>query len=266
MNPPPRFNVLGVLVSATDYENATRFLIAAARQRGKLAASALAVHAIVEARRNADFRSRLNTLDLAVSDGQPVRWALNWLHGQTLNDRVYGPALMLHACAAAAAENLPIFLFGGSDTTLHRLQHNLRSRFPTLQVAGMRASRFCEIDAAEAASDADFIRSSGARIVFCGLGCPRQEYWVHAMRRYLDMPLLAVGAAFPLWAGERRMAPRWMQDMGFEWLFRLAQEPRRLAHRYLIYNPWFLAALLRQKISPNTYPVAGHQTKPRFFG
>jgi N-acetylglucosaminyldiphosphoundecaprenol N-acetyl-beta-D-mannosaminyltransferase len=262
----PSFNVLGVRVAVTDYARASQRVIEAAQRGEKFAASALAVHAVMEARRDAGFRARLNSLDLAVPDGQPVRWALGVLHGQHLADRVYGPLLMLRICADAAEAGLPVFLFGSTASTLDRLQASLRDRFPGLIIAGARASRFREIGADEADADAAAIRASGARLVFCGLGCPRQEYWVHAMRPRLDVPLIAVGAAFALWAGERAMAPGWMQRAGLEWLFRLAQEPRRLAHRYFVYNPWFIAALLRQKFSPDAYPVVSDPAPPRFFG
>jgi exopolysaccharide biosynthesis WecB/TagA/CpsF family protein len=173
---------------------------------------------------------------------------------------------MLRVCEAAAAEGLPVFLFGSTDATLVALQGELTRRFPALKIAGARASRFREVGAAEADADAAAIRASGARLVFCGLGCPRQEHWVHAMRPRLDLPLVAVGAAFALWAGERPMAPGWMQRAGLEWLYRLAQEPRRLAFRYLVYNPWFVAAVLRQKISATAYPAEGREVPPRHFG
>jgi N-acetylglucosaminyldiphosphoundecaprenol N-acetyl-beta-D-mannosaminyltransferase len=265
-NRPARFNVLGTAVSAVDYAQAVAVILAAAHERRPLAASALAVHALREAQMDRAFQCRLNSLDLATPDGQPVRWALNWLHATGLTDRVYGPFLMRELCAAAARERLPLFLFGGLPATLDRLQLALSARHPGLVIAGMQASRFRRITALEAAADARTISASGARLVFCGLGCPRQENWVHAMRPLLPMPLVAVGAAFALWAGERIMAPAWMQRTGLEWLYRLGQEPRRLAGRYLWHNPLFLLGLLAQKTGWRRPELPGPDAPPEYWG
>jgi len=115
--------------------------------------------------------SRRN-FDLIVPDGQPVRWALNWLHGARLADRVYGPALMLKTCQRAAEDRLPIFLFGGTSELLAALQSNLRRLFPSLSIAGVEPSRFRRLAANETAAIVERIKASGAAITFVGLGCP----------------------------------------------------------------------------------------------
>lgn len=247
---PGRHHLLGVHLHATDYASATGHIIEAARERRPLAVTALAVHGVMTGRTDADQCARLNQLDLVTPDGQPVRWALNWLHRTGLKDRVYGPFLMLHVCERAAKEDLSVYLFGGDTAMLQALSAFLTARFPQLRIAGTQPSRFRRASDAEWAADVETLRASGAGIVFCGLGCPRQEAWVHEMRSALNRPLIAVGAAFAFWSGRQPMAPAWMQRSGLEWLFRLLREPRRLAGRYLIYNPWFVAALLRQKTLP----------------
>jgi exopolysaccharide biosynthesis WecB/TagA/CpsF family protein len=95
---------------------------------------------------------------------------------------------------------------------------------------------------------ARMIEASGARIVFVGLGCPRQEIWVYEHLSVLPMPMLAVGAAFDLHAGMLPQAPPWMQERGLEWLFRLHQEPRRLWKRYLLLNPLYVALVALQYV------------------
>lgn len=247
---PARHSVLGVGVHAVDYDQATDAILAAARAGRPFAATALAVHGVMTGRCDAAQRARLNQLDLVTPDGQPVRWAMNWLHRTTLRDRVYGPFLMLRVCERAASEGLPVFLYGSDAATLGNLERALRVRMPGLQIAGTRPSRFRLASETEWAADGRTLRDSGAKVVFCGLGCPRQEAWVHAMRRQLSVPLVAVGAAFALWAGNQPMAPAWMQRAGLEWLFRLSREPRRLARRYLVYNPLFVAGIVRQKLRP----------------
>jgi exopolysaccharide biosynthesis WecB/TagA/CpsF family protein len=264
--PAPRHNVLGVGISPTDYGAATGRIIAAATSGSPLAVSALAVHAIMEASGDPDYRARLNALDVAAPDGQPVRWALNLLHGAGLRERVYGPFLMRSLCAAAAREGLPIYLFGGSSATLARLSARLQEAHPGLRVAGSRASRFRRATQAEARGDAQAIAESGARLVFCGLGCPRQEAWVHAMRPLVNAPLVGVGAAFALWAGERAMAPRLMQEAGLEWLYRLAQEPRRLAGRYLVQGPGFFVRVALQKAGRRPPADAARDVAPDYWG
>ena len=250
-----RFNLLGVGVHAVDYAQASAVILDAARARRPFAGTALAVHGVMTGHVDPAQRARINSLDLVTPDGQPVRWALNSLHHTRLRDRVYGPFLMMRVCAAAASEDFGVFLYGSTPQMLDSLQRGLRERVPRLRIVGAQASRFRIATSAEWAEDARTLRASGARVVFCGLGCPRQEAWVHAMRAQTDIPLLGVGAAFSLWSGAQPMAPSWMQSSGLEWLFRLSREPRRLAHRYFVYNPQFIAAILRQKMSrPTTEP------------
>ncbi len=250
-------NVLGVRVDAVDYEAAVGRVVAAARDRRPMAASALAVHGVMTGVLDPEHRYRLNRFDLLVPDGQPVRWALNLLHRTELADRVYGPTLMLKVCERAAAEGLPVFLYGSTADVLAALQENLRRRFPKLVVAGAMPSRFRRLTPAERDEVAAAIRGSGAAITFVALGCPRQEVFAYEMREAVGMPLLAVGAAFPFHAGTLAQAPRFYQDRGLEWLYRLVREPRRLWRRYLFLNPLYLALLACQKARLRTLDPEG---------
>jgi len=222
--------------------------------------SALAVHGVMTGALDPAHRHRLNAFDLLVPDGQPVRWALNFLYRTGLADRVYGPNLMLHVCERAAQEGLPIFLFGGTAEMLQSLQANLRNRFPRLQFAGVRPSRFRRLAPAENEELRREIRSSGAAITFVGLGCPRQEIWVYEHREALSMPLLAVGAAFSFHAGHTSQAPSFLQSRGLEWFYRLASEPARLWRRYLLLNPLYLTMLFFQGIG--WYQLAERTPRP----
>lgn len=241
-----RYNVLGVLVNAVDYEAAVARIIAAALARQRLAVSAVAVHGIMTGFLNTQQRYRLNCLDMVVPDGQPVRWALNWLHKVQLPDRVYGPRLMLAVCADAARLGIPIFLYGSTDAILARLRMRLRQTFSSLSIVGAQSSKFRCLTAIEKDQLAREIQASGAQVVFVGLGCPRQEVWAYEFQNQLSIPIIAVGAAFSFLAATSAQAPEWMQERGLEWLFRLASEPARLWRRYLFLNPLFLASLLVQ--------------------
>jgi N-acetylglucosaminyldiphosphoundecaprenol N-acetyl-beta-D-mannosaminyltransferase len=243
-----RRNVLGVLVDAVDYEAATARILGAARDRQPYAVTALAVHGVMTGVLDRAHNARLNAFDLVTPDGQPVRWALNLLHGARLADRVYGPTLTLNVLEQAAAEGLPIYLYGSTQPTLDRLVPALEARYPALKIAGVEPSKFRGAQPGEAAEIAERIKASGARVLLVGLGCPRQEVFAYAMRPLLDMPLLAVGAAFDYHAGLLRNPPPWMQRYALEWLWRLGLEPKRLWRRYVLLNPAYLARLGAQKL------------------
>lgn len=245
---PARHAILGVGVHAVDYATAVELIAAAAREKRPFAVSALAVHGVMVGANDPVHRARLNALDLVTPDGQPVRWALNWLYRAGLRDRVYGPFLTRHLCARAAADGLRVFFYGSDQATLSALEAAVRRDWPTLQIAGMRSSRFRRATEAEWQEDVTAIRAANPDIVFCGLGCPRQEIWAYEMRESLSMPLIAVGAAFPFLAGKLAMAPSWMQRLGLEWLYRLSREPRRLWRRYLVYNPQYVFGVWMQKL------------------
>jgi N-acetylglucosaminyldiphosphoundecaprenol N-acetyl-beta-D-mannosaminyltransferase len=241
-----RKELLGVELSVLDYQTVVAAVLDAARAGRTLGVAALAVHGVMTGALDRCHRYRLNALDLLVPDGQPVRWALNLLYGVGLVDRVYGPTLMLRVAVAAAAEGLPVYLYGSRAIVLERLARNLRERIPRLEIAGARPSVFGRVSTEAKAMIASTIRESGARIVFVGLGCPRQEIWIYEHLRELPMPMLALGAAFDLHAGLLAQAPEWMQNRGLEWLFRLYQEPRRLWRRYLLLNPVYVGLVTMQ--------------------
>lgn len=250
-----KYPILGVNVHAVDYECAVDSVIAAARSRRPYAVSALAVHGVMTGALDPMHRRRLNGLDLVVPDGQPVRWALRWIHGAGLEDRVYGPNLTLRILEAAAKEGLSVYFYGSTEDVLAHLMRNLRRHLPDLRIAGYEPSRFRRLSAEEKEDVVRRIRQSGARIVFVGLGCPRQEVWAYEYRERLSVPLIAVGAAFAFHAGTLPQAPAWMQRLGLEWLFRLYQEPGRLWKRYVLLNPAFLTRIGLEKLSLLRTPV-----------
>ena len=257
----PRYPILGVQITAIERQQAAAAVMAAARDRIPLGVSALAVHGVMEGALHPEIQYRLNDLEMVVADGQPVRWALKWLHGVGLTDRVYGPDLMNDVCGMAAREGLPIYLYGSTAATLDRLETSLADRHPGLKVAGRKPSRFRSATVEEQNADVEEIVGSGAQIVFAGLGCPRQEIWTYEMRGRLSLPVLAVGAAFDFHAGNARQAPAWMQRRGLEWVYRFVQEPRRLWRRYILLNPAYLALVALQATGIRTI-AAGRAKKP----
>lgn len=240
---PAKVDLFGVGLSVTDYTDATQRIMDAARSGHSYAVSALAVHGLMEAVGDDDFRSLVNQIDLVTPDGQPVRWAMNALHRTDLDDRVYGPDLTWHVIEAAAAEGVGIYLYGSTEDTCQRFAAEIQRRFPAAVVADIQPDRFRDATPEEDAADVARINASGAGVVLVGRGCPRQERWVAQHRGRVNAAMLAVGAAFDYGAGTLASPPAWMQRVGLQWLYRLAQEPGRLWRRYLVTNSRFLLAL-----------------------
>ena len=250
------------MVDAIDYEAAVERIMVAARAAEPFAGTALAVHGIVTGARSAEQRRRLNQLDLLAPDGQPVRWAQNLLYKTHLTDRVYGPFLMKRVLERAAGEGVPVYFYGASEETLANLVAKQQAALPGLRVAGAEEGQYRREQPGERDALVARIKASGARIVFVGLGVPRQETFVHTLRDDIGVPLLAVGAAFDYHAGKFDFPPPWVQRRGLEWAWRFAAEPRRLWKRYVLYNPLFLWLLALQAVRlwrPSTEgaPVTG---------
>lgn len=249
---PRKYDVCGVLVSATDYDQTVERLIEAARRRLPAVASFFAVHALVTAGGDRRLREAVNRFEIVAPDGQPVRWALNSLHGAGLRERVYGPETMLRLCRRAAQSGVGVYLYGAAnEQILARLQARLLEQFPDLQIVGAEVPPFAPLAPAEDAALVERIQCSGAGLLLIGLGCPKQDWFAAAHRDRLQLVQCCFGAAFDFHAGVKPMAPPWMQRRGLEWLYRLWQEPRRLAGRYLKTNSVFLgrwaAARLRRR-------------------
>jgi N-acetylglucosaminyldiphosphoundecaprenol N-acetyl-beta-D-mannosaminyltransferase len=237
--------ILGTRVDATSYEDATERIIRWAQARESRAVAAANVHVVMEGHDDPDFQTVLNTVDLVTPDGMPLVWTLRRL-GLRDQTRVYGPNLTLCVCEAASKEKVPVGIYGGSPEALEALQRNYRERFPELQIAYAHSPPFRPLTSEEDEAVVQAINESGARIVFVGLGCPKQERWVAEHRGRVEAVMMAVGAAFDFHSGRVKQAPRWMQRAGFEWLFRLLVEPRRLWRRYFKHNPRFLWLVLQQ--------------------
>lgn len=237
--PRPSRTVLGMRVDATSYDDGARRVAAwAGEDRGRYVCVAN-VHMTMECFDDAGFRSLVNGADLVTPDGMPLVWVLRRL-GVADAGRVYGPTLTLHVCDLAARMGIPVGFYGGRPEAIERLVPALVTRFPALRVAFAESPPFRPLADDEDAAVVERIIASGARILFVGLGCPKQERWMAAHRETLPLVQLGVGAAFDFHAGLVRQAPPVLQRVGLEWAFRLAMEPRRLARRYLRHNPRFL--------------------------
>jgi N-acetylglucosaminyldiphosphoundecaprenol N-acetyl-beta-D-mannosaminyltransferase len=247
--------VLGTRVDATSYSATAREVLSLAGRHESRYICVANVHMVMEAVDSRDFREIVNKAELVTPDGMPLVWALRCL-GVGHATRVYGPELVLAVCDLAAADGVPIGLYGGHPQVLERLVTTLSHRFPGLTIAFAESPPFRPLTAQEDGDLVERIQSSGARILFVGLGCPKQERWMAAHVGSISAVMLGVGAALDFLTGSKPQAPRWMRESGLEWLFRLLTEPRRLWRRYLIHNPRFMVLfawqLLKRVAAPSS--------------
>jgi N-acetylglucosaminyldiphosphoundecaprenol N-acetyl-beta-D-mannosaminyltransferase len=239
------YAVLGTRVDATSYSETTARVCEWAVSRRSEYVAVANVHMVMEGVDCAIYRKLINGAGIVTPDGMPLVWMLRRM-GRRNQERVYGPTLMLHICEAAAVAGIPVGLYGGRREVLDRLGMRLRRRFPELKVACAMSPPFRPLSLEEDARDVDEINASGTRILFVGLGCPRQEQWMAEHKERVKAVMLGVGAAFDFHAGAVKQSPAWLQRIGLEWAFRLLVEPRRLWRRYLTHNPRFLYLASRQ--------------------
>jgi len=202
------------------------------------------VHSVITARRNPVHAEAIRSADLVTPDGAPVAWMLR-RKGHGGQERISGPDLMWSCCRKASETGTEMFLYGSTPATLRHLEQRLRTEFPGINIVGAFSPPFRNLSAEEDAAIVDTINRSGARIVWVGLGCPKQEAWLQAYQGRVNAVMVGVGAAFDFHAGVVKRAPPWMRRNGLEWLHRLLQDPRRLATRYLMTNSMFVMAVLR---------------------
>ncbi len=242
---PARFRVIDVRISALTFEGALRTIEGWVARRERHYVNICTTHTVLECHDAPALAAIVNGAGMATPDGMPLVW-LGRLAGHQV-ERVYGPDVMLAVCERGQAHGYSHFFYGGAEGVADALVTRLRGKFPALKVAGVYSPPFRPLTPHEERETAALINSSGADIVWVGLGTPKQDYFVARFRPLLEAPvLLAVGAAFDFHAGRVRQAPPWMQRGGLEWLFRLTQDPRRLWRRYILGNPRFVALVLRQ--------------------
>jgi N-acetylglucosaminyldiphosphoundecaprenol N-acetyl-beta-D-mannosaminyltransferase len=251
---PDRVNVLGVGVSALTIPRALAqfdaWIAAGAREYVCVAD----VHAIMQSRWNADFRAIHNGAGIVTPDGMPLVWLCR-AAGRDVS-RVYGPDLLLATCAHSVAKGYRHFFYGGAPGVADTLAALLRERYPGLVVAGTHTPPFRALTDAEARAVSARINQARPDVVWVGLSTPKQERWMAAFRSRLDAPIMiGIGAAFDFHSGSKPQAPYWIQRSGFEWLFRLLSEPKRLWPRYRKVVPGFLWHLALQKSRLRRYDL-----------
>jgi N-acetylglucosaminyldiphosphoundecaprenol N-acetyl-beta-D-mannosaminyltransferase len=241
-----RVDVLGVEVSAIDPETAIRQIGAWIEGNARHYVCVRDVHGVMASHRDPELMRIHREAGLVTPDGMPLVWC-GRLAGARWMRRVYGPDLMLDVCREYQAKRLRHYLYGAGPGVAIELAANLQERFPDIEIAGTHSPPFRELTDDEVRETAAMINSARPDIVWVGLSTPKQERWMSQFRGLLDAPvLIGVGAAFDMHAGRVPQAPVWMRRSGFEWLFRLLAEPKRLWRRYFRTIPWFIFNIARR--------------------
>ena len=204
------------------------------------------VHMLVEAQNDNKFATIVNNATMTTPDGMPLVWSMKFLHGLQ-QDRVAGMDLLPDLLKQSSENNIPVYFYGGTQHMLDATQEYVKSKFPLATIAGMHSPPFRPLTAVEENNIVNKINSSGAKILFVALGCPKQEKWMADMKGKINMPMIGIGGALPVMIGLQSRAPQWAQNAGLEWLYRLVQEPKRLFKRYASTNTIFIWLLLKTK-------------------
>lgn len=238
-------SILGMRVDSTSYADASRRVVRWAQEGLSAYVCVATVHMIMETFDSAAFRQVVNGADLVTPDGRPLVWALASL-GVKGASQVRGTDLTAYVVERAAHEGVPIGLYGGTPELLEDFVRLLEARYPGIRVVCRIAPPFRPLTPEEDEAVTREIVASGARILFVGIGCPKQERWMGAHKGRIPAVMLGVGAAFDFHTGRVPQAPHWMQVSGLEWVFRLLMDPRRLWKRYAKHNPRFVGLFVMQ--------------------
>lgn len=238
-----RHSFLNTVVDNVDEATVLRMVDEAVRGRQSLRIFFLNALKIYEVDRNPAMGEALSRSELVLADGMSVVWASRLL-GEGLRTRLSGTDVFTVLLAHAAERGHRIYFLGATEERLRSMIDVVRSRWPTLLVAGARNGYFTEADDLEVISE---INRSRADLLFLGFGSPKKELWTLRHRTALEVPVIqGVGGSFDVLAGAIPRAPEWMQRAGLEWLFRLLQEPRRMFKRYFVTNSYFIWKVLHR--------------------
>ncbi|WP_251369564.1 WecB/TagA/CpsF family glycosyltransferase [Polynucleobacter sp. AP-Elch-400A-B2] len=202
------------------------------------------VHSIITASESVEFSQALNRGDLNLPDGAPIAGFVKKKYG-VKQRRISGPDFMVEYFHAAKKWHEKIYLYGNTESVLKKLIQKIHKDFPWIEIVGHYAPPYCAVAQQEENKWIAEINNSKANTLWVSLGCPKQELWLALHKDKINCAMLAVGAAFPLIAGEIPRAPQWMREHSLEWAYRLYREPRRLIGRYFYTNLCFLLFILK---------------------
>ena len=240
-----RQDILGVNISVIDMPLAIETLAGWINARSSNYVCVTPAHSVMDCYWNSELREIFNQSGMTTPDGMAIVWLLK-LYGHKRVSRVYGPDLLLVSCEAGHEKGWRHYFYGGKPGVAEQLVEVLLQQVPGLNCVGTFSPPFQPLTEEEKAELVEDIKRAKPDIVWVGLSSPKQESWMAEFVNRLDVPVLVgIGAAFDFVSGAKRQAPVWIQRSGFEWLFRLMTEPRRLWARYRQY-PLFVALVIGQ--------------------
>jgi N-acetylglucosaminyldiphosphoundecaprenol N-acetyl-beta-D-mannosaminyltransferase len=206
---------------------------------------------VVQAENDARFRAAYNDVSLSLVDGMPLLWASRLLK-TPLPEKVSGSDLIMPLMRRAAERGYRVYFLGGAPGAAELAQQKLEQELPALRIVGIDSGRIDVNGGPEVQRPIlDRIAAAEPDLLLVALGAPKQELWSHEQRAGLGSAVaVGVGASLDFIAGAQRRAPRWMSESGLEWAYRLAQDPKRMASRYLLRDPQFFGIVAKQLLAP----------------
>jgi N-acetylglucosaminyldiphosphoundecaprenol N-acetyl-beta-D-mannosaminyltransferase len=198
------------------------------------------VHTAMSSLWDGDLRAANDAADLKVPDGRPLSILARW-KGRAGAAQLRGADLLLEVARQGVKKKARHYFYGGAPGVAAAAAARVQALVPGVLVAGVESPPFRPLEVAEEKALATRLRRLKVTVLWVGLGAPKQERWMHAMRGRLPATMVGIGAAFDYYAGTLAEAPGWMQRASLEWLYRLVKEPGRLWKRYLLTNSVFLA-------------------------
>ena len=246
MNLPKSIKILGVPISEIDMDLAISTISNWIKLPDKRIICVRDVHGIILCQKDSLFMEIHNKADMVFADGMPIYWSAK-LFGSKNIKRVTGPDFMTRMLDVSQSDEIKHFFYGSTEEVLSKLKNELTNKYPLTNIVGYYSPPFHILSEEEEFDIVNIINSKNPDILWVGLGSPKQEKWMyHIIKRLNTKILIGVGAAFDFHAGSKKRAPKWMQSIGLEWLFRLLSEPKRLWSRYLKHNPRFIWYFLLQ--------------------
>lgn len=236
--------ILNIGITKGSYNDFILSIVNAAQAKQSLYICVANVHMLIEAYKSKEYAKSLNNASLVTPDGMPLTWALKFIYG-IKQERVSGMDLLPDLINECIIKKVSVFFYGGTEDLLAKTKDFLQKNYPDLLLAGFLSPPFRNLSDSENESIIKQINRSGAGLVFVILGCPKQEKWMALAQGRISAATIGVGGALPVFIRIKKRAPKWMQNAGLEWLFRLMQEPKRLFKRYAITNTIFIFLILK---------------------
>lgn len=244
----PHEQLLNSSVTALGFNKAMHTILQWAHRKESRAVCVANVHMLMEAYWDLKFSQVLQKADMVTPDGMPLVWMMKLL-GRERQDRVAGMEILQSLCQQASEQNIKVFFLGSQQAILDKMRARLEKEYPNLDIAAMKPLPFRPLTSEEDEGLIEEIHESGAGLVFLSLGCPKQEKWMAEHQGQVHAVMIGLGGAFPVYAGLKKWAPRWVRQAGLEWLYRLLQEPKRLIGRYSQTIPPFMFLAFAQLLS-----------------